>query len=35
VREPIAKGKGAQREVESEGSWMQNIGLMNKNNIQG
>ena len=32
--EQLAEGKGAHREVGSEGSWRQNAALMNKNRIR-
>ena len=33
--QPLVKGKGVYREVGSEGSRRQNLGLMNKNHIRG
>ena len=34
-REPLANRKGVHREVESEGSGMQNVGLTNRNRMRG
>jgi len=34
-REALAKGKGVHREVESEGSRRQNLGLTKRNFIKG